>query len=241
MKLRFLFRALKARYRDQSVELKIIKKNIRANDIVCDIGANKGSYLFWLSRWVPSGRVIAFEPQVSLAAYLRTLCDTLGLPNVTVEPKAVHAKAGNLTLYVPGEEDAPGASLSTKITRRKTCRTVDVPVVSLDEYFDPSTRIGILKIDAEGAEKGVFEGAARILKQHSPILIFECENRHLESGSILDTFEYLKGLGYSGEFVCHKTLRPLNEFNPAIHQKQEGDRFWDAKDYCNNFIFRKRA
>jgi FkbM family methyltransferase len=136
MKLRFLLRALKARYRDQSVELNVIKKNIRPNDTVCDIGANKGSYLYWLSRWVPAGRVVAFEPQASLAAYLRTLCDTLGLANVTVEPKAVHAKAGTLTLYVPGEGDAPGASLSTKISARKNCRTVDVPVVSLDEYFD---------------------------------------------------------------------------------------------------------
>lgn len=241
MKLRFLLRALKARYRDQSVELNVIKKNIRPNDTVCDIGANKGSYLYWLSRWAPAGRVVAFEPQASLAAYLQTLCDTLGLANVTIEPKAVHAKAGKLTLYVPGEGDAPGASLSTKISARKNCRTVDVTVVSLDEYFDPGTRLGILKIDAEGAEKGVFEGAKRILKQQSPLLIFECENRHLESGSVLDVFEYLKGLGYTGEFICNKTVRPLNEFNPAIHQKQEGDRFWDAEDYCNNFIFRKRA
>lgn len=87
---------------------------------------------------------------------------------------------------------------------------------------------------------GVFEGANRILRERSPLLVFECENRHLESGNVLDVFEYLNALGYSGQFVCGKALRPLSEFDPSRHQKQQGDRFWDAKDYYNNFVFQKK-
>lgn len=77
--------------------------------------------------------------------------------------------------------------------------------------------------------------------QHSPLLVFECENRHLESGTVFDVLEYLKGFGYTGGFVWKKRLHPIAEFDPEIHQKQGTPRFWDARDYCNNFVFRKAA
>ena len=240
MKARFLWRAFKTRYRDQVTELREIKRVIRPDDTVCDIGANKGSYIYWLARWVPHGRVVAFEPQERLAAYLRNACAALKLSNVCVEAKAVHSKSGALDLHIPGDSDSPGASLNTKISEWECCRTVSVPAVALDEYFEPNVRIGALKIDAEGAEKEVFKGATRFLAEQSPVLVFECENRHLESGSVLDIFGHLRELGYSGEFVCGRALRPLEEFDPAIHQRQAGARFWDARDYYNNFVFRKK-
>jgi FkbM family methyltransferase len=236
---RFLWRAWKARYRDQSVELRVIRQAVRPDDTVCDIGANKGSYLYWLSRWVPRGRVVAFEPQSQLAEYLRTACSALKFTNVSIEAKAVHAKAGTLSLFVPGTSDSPGASLSSKISTWEQCRRIEVPVVALDDYFTPQERIGVLKVDVEGAEKGVFEGAARILRQHSPLLVFECENRHLETGTVLDVFQLLRQFGYEGEFILGRQLRPLAEFDPGQHQRSTGERFWDAPGYCNNFVFHK--
>jgi hypothetical protein len=54
-----------------------------------------------------------------------------------------------------------------------------------------------------------------------------------------DVFSYLNSLGYQGSFVCRNRLRPLSEFDAAVHQRQDGERFWKSKDYCNNFVFRK--
>src|SRR5690242_8361899 len=88
---RFLVRALKARLRDERTELALIRRYLRPGDIVCDIGANKGSFIYWLSRWVRDGRVIAFEPQPELARNLSRLCDLFGLANVTIESKAVYS------------------------------------------------------------------------------------------------------------------------------------------------------
>ena len=34
-------------------------------------------------------------------------------------------------------------------------------------------------------------------------------------------------------------LVPAGEFDAAIHQKEDGDRFFKHKDYCNNFVFRR--
>jgi len=240
MKTRFLWRALKARYRDQIAELRVIKNRLRPGDTICDIGANKGSYLFWFSRWVGTGRVIAFEPQEKLADYLRSACSTLPLPNVVIEGKAVDGKSGSMTLYIPdGSGNSPEASLSPRVSDREACRKVSVPVVALDDYFAPEERISVLKIDVEGAELNVFKGAERILAEQSPLLVFECENRHLASGSVDDVFRHLQALGYRGQFIQGRHLRPLTEFDPAVHQKQNGPRFWDAHDYYNNFVFAK--
>ena len=35
------------------------------------------------------------------------------------------------------------------------------------------------------------------------------------------------------------STRSIREFDPAVHQRQEAGRFWDAPDYCNNFIMTK--
>ena len=240
MKARFLWRAYKARFRDQVAEMGVLRRALRPTDVVCDIGANKGSYLYWLSRWVPGGRVIAFEPQESLAAYLRTVAESFQLTNVTVEHKAVSAQRGRVELFVPGGGVSPGASLHLNEADRARAKKTEVESITLDAYFESGVRLAALKIDVEGAELGVFAGAQRILSEQAPVLVFECENRHLPSGSVYDVFKFLTGLGYQGQFIQGRHLKPLSEFDPAIHQKQNGKRFWDAKDYYNNFVFRKR-
>src|ERR1700744_2174685 len=89
---RFAVRALQARFRDHVAEMSVIRRHIKAGDTVCDIGANKGSFVLWLSRWVGnSGRVVAFEAQPALAHRLDGPCRAGGLSNVTVEAKAVYA------------------------------------------------------------------------------------------------------------------------------------------------------
>lgn len=236
-----MWRAYRARYRDQYAELAAIKRHVRPGDTVCDIGANKGSYLYWLSRWAAGGRVVAFEPQTELAAYLERIRARLKFENVTIEAKAVHAEPGIMQLYIPGSGNSPGASLNAKINEFTSCRATAVPVVKLDDYFSAEEPISLLKIDVEGAELGVFQGAQRILRERSPLLVFESENRHFDSGSVNDIFRYLESFGYAGRFVQGRSLRPLAEFDPAIHQRQSGPEFWNAKSYYNNFVFAKPA
>jgi hypothetical protein len=113
--IRFRVRALKA-LRDLRTEFVAIWRHLRPGDIACDIGANKGSFIYWLSWWVGDGRVVAFEPQFELARYLQRLCRIIGLGNVTVEAKAVYSHSGDRDLFVP-EGHGPGASLQHKRQR----------------------------------------------------------------------------------------------------------------------------
>jgi FkbM family methyltransferase len=238
--LRFRLRALKARFRDQRTEFAVIGAHLRPGDIVCDIGANKGSFVYWLSRWVGHGRVVAFEPLPDLAQRLAEVCRAIRLDNVTVEAKAVYSHSGQQELFLPlGHQ--PGASLARATVEAKNFTTLPVPLVSLDEYFEASDRIALLKIDVEGAELGVFRGAERILRQHAPLLVFECENRHLAPGKVFDVFSYLTAFGYEGSFILQDEVLPIGSFDAAIHQRQNGEYFWKRKDYCNNFVFRKHS
>jgi FkbM family methyltransferase len=238
--IRFRLRALKARFRDQGCEFDIIRRHLRPGDIACDIGANKGSFVYWLSRWVGQGRLVAFEPQPQFAARLKAVCAAIKLDNVRVEAKAVFSRSGAMELFVPAGH-SPGASLTHKAVEAESFATLSVPVVALDDYFDEGDRVALLKIDVEGAELGVFRGAERILRQHAPLLVFECENRHLAPGNVGEVFSFLQGLGYTGSFIRHDRLLPLAEFDAALHQRQDGEWFWKSRDYCNNFVFRKVA
>jgi FkbM family methyltransferase len=235
---RFLVRGLKARFRDQKPEFAVIRGHVRSGGIICDIGANKGSFIYWLSRWCGHGRVIAFEPQPQFAARLAAVCRALKLDNVTVEAKAVFSHSGARDLFVP-KGHSPGASLTHMTREGESFTTLSVPVVALDNYFGDDDRVRLLKIDVEGGEFGVLKGAERILRRHAPLLVFECENRHLSPGTVADVFGYLETLGYRGSFVCRDQVLPLSAFDAAVHQRQDGAWFWKSKDYCNNFIFAK--
>jgi FkbM family methyltransferase len=236
--VRFRIRALKARLRDQRAELDAIGAHLRPGDIVCDVGANKGSFIYWLSRWVRDGRVIAFEPQPDLACDLARICRAIGLANVTVEAKAVYSHSYHQDLFLP-KGHQPGASLLRGAMPIGSFTTLRVPLIVLDDYFDENDRVSLLKVDVEGAELGVLQGAERILRQHAPLLVIECENRHLAPGNVMDVFSYLGGLGYVGVFFCRNRLLPISQFDAAVHQRQDGEWFWKCEDYCNNFIFRK--
>jgi hypothetical protein len=162
------------------------------------------------------------------------------LDNVTVEAKAVYSHSGAKDLFVPAGH-SPGASLTQKAVEAESFMTLSVAVVALDDYFAAADNVALLKVDVEGAELGVFRGAERILRQHGPLLVFECENRHLAPGHVEDVFSYLEGLGYEGSFIRRDRLLPISEFDAALHQRQAGAWFWKSGDYCNNFVFRKTA
>jgi FkbM family methyltransferase len=235
---RFIIRGLKARFRDEKAELRAIREHVSPFDTVCDIGANKGSFTFWLARWCKNGRVIAFEPQPNIANRLAADCKTFGFSNVKIEPIGVYSATGSQTLSIPVHH-TPCASIKLSGDLFDDVLKISIPVVALDDYFSKNEKISLLKMDVEGAELDVLRGAERVLKTFSPLLVFECENRHHENGSVNDVFEYLTSLGYRGNFVSHRKVFPISEFDASIHQRADREWFWKSADYCHNFIFSK--
>lgn len=240
---RFWFRAIRARVRDQRAEIAALTEAIAPGEAAVDVGANKGSFLPWLSRAAgPNGRVFAFEPQPDLAAYLARACRAAKLSNVEIEAVGVSDRAGSRVLRIPGTAGpSPGASLEAAVAAHSPGRDVAVPVVALDERLrSEPRRIAAIKIDVEGHELAVLRGADGILERHAPLVVVEAEERHAGAGNLAEVLAFFAERGFEGGFVRRGRLEPLAGFDPRIHQRRGAGRFWDDPDYCNNFVLRKK-
>jgi FkbM family methyltransferase len=238
-KARFVYRALRARYRDQRGEIGELRRALREGDVAVDVGANKGSYTYWMRRAVgKAGRVVAVEPQRELAAYLLESGRALGWENVDVVEAAASDRTGRATLRIPGSGVSPGASLEPGAGAGGSAREVECETVRLDDVLGAeSRRVALVKVDVEGHELSVFRGAERVLERDRPILLFECEARHLAGKAPAGVFAFLAERGYRGFFFSRAGLRPVAEFDPAVHQRRAPGRFWKAPGYVNNFLF----
>ncbi len=242
MDLKFTWRAWKTRLRDQRCELAALKLALANGGVALDVGANKGSYLYWLAKWSGGAQVVAFEPQKKLADYLTGALQRAGMAHAHVEHLALSDQTGEITLYIPGDSDSPGASLERSVSTKMDCHEERVRMTTLDAYAAAHLKspVKALKIDVEGHEWAVLKGAANTLATDKPVLVVECEERHLSGGAtVREVIDWVEKLGYKASVAT-----PLGQefdaaqYKAALHQKQSGARFWDAKDYCNNFIFR---
>jgi FkbM family methyltransferase len=240
-RLRYLWRAFDYRWRVNRDEIGFLSGRVRAGDTVVDVGAHKGGFLYWLRHQVAaSGKVWAFEPQPLLAQYLKEITAMQGWDNVSVEAAGLSAASGSMELFVPAArgEVSPGATLSPA-NPAEPHHSVRVPVTTLDEYHERrgSPRLSFIKCDVEGHEMAVFQGARRVLERDHPVLVFECERRHLPGSAPEAVFDYLRALGYRGYLFHSSGLVPVERFSVEHHQPLRPGRYWDAEDYFNNFAF----
>lgn len=240
-RLRYLWRAVNYRFRVTPREIEFLGRQLRPGDIAVDVGCHKGGFLFWLRRYVTaSGTVYGFEPQPQLAQYLKEIVAMQRWDNVVVEPCALSSSNGSMDLFVPASRGhtSGSASLSASAHDEPGYR-IGVPVATLDDYFRNrgASRIACIKCDCEGHELEVFKGAAGILRRDRPVLLFECEARHLPGSSPQAVFDYLRGFGYRGFFFGPSGLAPVEQFSAEVHQPLRAGRLLEGRPYYNNFAF----
>jgi FkbM family methyltransferase len=142
---------------------RVLRALIRPQDTVVDVGANIGLHTLLISRLAK--RVIAFEPNPKILPLLRrTLAE---LPNVELHECAAFDYSGTLKFYV-----SPDHCLGSIRGFRKQAVEISVPCKRLMDVLPDS--VGLMKIDAEGAEEGIFRGAWPLLdRENAPILVYE--------------------------------------------------------------------
>ena len=143
-----------------------------------DVGANIGVHT--LTAASTGCRVVAFEPLARLADHLdRSVARNRLDSRVHVERLAVGEVRKTALLYVSRRRDDGSHSLVAGVPAESTTE-VRVPVVPLDEYastspFGPPT---VMKIDVEGYESRVLDGARELLAaEEPPIVILETADR----------------------------------------------------------------
>lgn len=243
-KIKYIYRAYRFKYKIDPNEIAYIIRNLKKGDVAVDIGSHKGGYLYWFRKSVgKDGRVFAFEPQTKLYNYLKDIIETYDYRNVKVEHKGLSVKEGKVSFFIPktSKGDSPGARIDF-VDDGTDFTESEIDITTLDKYFfEADLRPKLIKIDVEGHEKQVLLGGMQLLRSCQPKLLMECENRHLQEGTITDVFKVLLDIGYHGYFFKDGKLIPLAEFDVAVHQKTGEGRFWEEAGYINNFVFEPGA
>jgi FkbM family methyltransferase len=194
-----------------------------------DVGANVGSYTWFLRRY--SARCIAFEPNPQLAAALLRRFPG----GVEVRSQALSDRAGTAVLRIPlcsATPDPGQATIEADNLLSGASAVLDdleVEIITLDQAIHEP--IGFIKIDVEGHELKVLRGAERILAEHRPNMILELEDRH-NPGIVAAAFAYLGEQGYRGWFLEAAKAVPISAFDRERHQNTGKPAAW-----VNNFIF----
>lgn len=133
-------------------ELQLIGTLLTPGDVVLEVGAGLGLVSTYCAQRVGSSRVFAFEADPDLEPCIRETYDLNGV-EPTLEMCAVGAQAGRVTIYRDKH------LVSSSVGRRRAgTRPVEVPGKALN-YVVQRFRPTLLIIDAEGAERELFDGA----------------------------------------------------------------------------------
>jgi FkbM family methyltransferase len=213
-----------------------LRQFIDPQAISIDVGANVGQYALKLAA--ESHKCLVIEPIHDL-----TWLEEVLPPNCQFFSAAAGAEDGVGTLTIPIEEGQPRYPLATlgdfydagEIMQQETA------VRSLDSILDeccPDERVGFIKIDVEGMESAVIEGARRTLDRWQPNLQIE-----IWRDSVLQMKSTLAELGYRGLFFFNSRLFDINQYDPAVHNapenawRAEAPEAYDPNLYVNNFFF----
>jgi FkbM family methyltransferase len=138
-----------------------LRGEVRAGDTVVDVGAHIGLYSIAFARWVgPTGRVIALEPDPGNHS---TLQRNVHLNGLSQRIQIIAAAAGNRTGSI---EFMPALSSESRIARPDdvTAKIIKVRCATLVELVANAPRPDVIKIDVEGYEAQVLEGAIPLLR-----------------------------------------------------------------------------
>lgn len=193
-----------------------------------DAGAHDGLLTLPLAA-LPGARVLAFEPLPTAFARLTGAVQAAHAgaisAHIDLRPQALGAGAARMSLAVPvvgGVAQEQWASVAKDYDtiraadpRVQAIRRTEVEVLALDSLR--LSDVTALKIDVEGAEAEVLQGAAATLRRCRPVLSVEIEERH-RAGSTRAVPAMLAEWGYRGVFALDGAWRPIEAFDAATMQ-----------------------
>jgi FkbM family methyltransferase len=172
--------------------IKLFMELLDYADIFFDIGANTGIYSLIAANDNHRRSVYAFEPVPRVVDCLKRNVELNKLCNIHINPYAITNYDGEITIYVP-DNDVP-TEASTLNGFRKCCETISVQAKAIDTYVSHNKipKVDLMKIDTEGTEHEVLDGAKNILIRDEPIIICEVLKGRTEDHlhTVLDSLGY---------------------------------------------------
>lgn len=172
---------------------------------VVDVGANRGQFALFAAHRFPRAALWCFEPLPSARAKLQTILRSRS--NATVFDVALAAQSGEHEMHVTRHDDssslhAVGPRQLEEFPGTDEVSLVPVRVARLDEVLTPAQVVSpaLLKLDVQGSELEVLQGAGQLLAAFDTILV-ECSFVELYVGQSLAT-EVILFLGSLGWHLC---------------------------------------
>jgi FkbM family methyltransferase len=202
---------------------RVFHKHLKPGMTFIDIGANIGFFTLLAAHIVgKAGKVFAFEPNPLNCLTLGKSVQANQWDHVRLYPLAAAARAA-LYLYTPlvgSNGQIQQLDLMTETTIQP--RQVLVGGDTLDNLIPAGTRPHLIKIDVEGAEYLVIQGAQKLLREHRPLLVIEYTPGALATISQIEGPEFLRTLqqlGYEFQGIqLDGSLRPFGSDIMALHR-----------------------
>ncbi len=182
-------------------EFAFLDRYLRLGMTFFDAGANEGAYTVFAAKRVGSqGTVWAFEPSARELARLKRNLDLNGL-SARIFPVALADSSGQAEFTIAGYEHEGQNTLGSIVYEGvKVAAKQFTQLARLDDLVDanPPARIDLIKVDVEGAELRLFQGASATLHRYKPVLLFEVSEASLQfQGSRpKDLVDYLRAQNY---------------------------------------------
>lgn len=183
---------------------------------VVDAGANIGLHtLFFAKRVGPEGRVYAFEPGQSAFGRLQSHVERNQLANVRCFNCALGASEGVVSITENRQDNSRNFVVESS---SETTGTKNVVLRSLDQVLEKEgvARVDFLKIDVEGFEPQVLEGASNYLRQQSiRVLQLELDDSSLARSGY--TADRVSNMLHDAGYRCaewsyqSRSFRPVNK------------------------------
>jgi FkbM family methyltransferase len=207
-----------------------------------DVGAAEGVYTLGMLVSNRGGDVHAFEPNPDEARVLRRMAVTY--PRLQVHEVALSDTSGTAEFRIPivgGTRMSGLGSLGGAVTDiGDEVEVLTVTVARLDDELAEAPRVDVVKIDVEGLEDSVLDGADAVLRRHRPSLLIEMEQRHRGNDPRPTMEKLVTEYGLTGYAVFPDGLRPLAQFD--LQRDQVGVLTGDEDEimpegYVNDFLF----
>jgi FkbM family methyltransferase len=202
-----------SRYYESGYEpatFEFLRANCRPGATALDIGAHLGLFSVVLGRLAgPAGKVFSFEPTPFTRSALETTIRLNGLVDrVEVRAEAVARKTGTALFHDTGNVVSNANSL---VATSRSSAGIEVPTISIDEFSESrGLKVDLLKIDVEGAECAVLQGARQVITGCRPAVNLALHPHSIRAAN--DSLEEIWEL--LAEYRMHVTYGGVN-----VHKK----------------------
>jgi FkbM family methyltransferase len=205
---KFIGKSIKTYGEFSELENALFEQFVKEGDVVVEVGSNIGAHTIALSKMVGSkGVVFAYEPQ---RIVFQTLCANLALnsiTNVIANQVALSNEQGEV--LIPDIDYTKEANYGG-VNVEQFKEGFPIPKLTLDDSLKLK-QLKFLKIDVEGMELQVLEGATQTIQKHRPLLYIENDRQDKSQALIEKIWEleyeiywHLPALFNADNFAKHK-------------------------------------